>query len=109
MAPDDVSTLVDAIEQLLHEPPAAGLEAVERIERTLTDGYAGALALEGERLRLERRIAEEARTLAGGADPAQARDLAELYDRLAATDADLERLRSALASLQRRHAAVRAA
>ena len=49
---DQITTMIDASERDL-----------DRIERTLTDGYAHALTLEGERLRLERRLTELAREL----------------------------------------------
>ena len=54
----------DEIRTLLDSPPA-GAEAptIDDIEHTLTAGYATALALEAERWRLERRIAEVAAEL----------------------------------------------
>ena len=42
----------------------------ERLDCTLTDGYAQALALEAERRRLERRLTEMAQSLRPG-DPAE--------------------------------------
>src|SRR6266566_2933687 len=56
----------DEIRSLLDAPPQ-GDEAptIDAIEHTLTAGYARALALEAERWRLERRIAEVAATLGG--------------------------------------------
>jgi hypothetical protein len=66
MVAEDLTTLLDEIESLLREPSAGGGAAVARIEQTLTDGYARALALEGRRWRLERQIAEVARLLGGG-------------------------------------------
>ena len=49
--------------------PQTGASAptLARLEDTLTEGYARALALEAERWRLERRIGEVARTVAGPA------------------------------------------
>jgi hypothetical protein len=56
--------VVQRIEELL-EAPATGASAptLARLEETLTDGYAEALALEAERSRIERRIGEVARTV----------------------------------------------
>ena len=56
----------EQIERLL-TAPASGAEAptLARMEDTLTEGYAQALALEAERWRLERRIGEVARTVEG--------------------------------------------
>jgi hypothetical protein len=55
---------VEQIEDLLNAP-ASGAEAptLARLEEALTEGYAQALVLEAERLRLERRISELAREL----------------------------------------------
>ncbi|HVP74755.1 MAG TPA: hypothetical protein VMS63_01945 [Gaiellaceae bacterium] len=55
---------MEQIEDLLNAP-ASGAEAptLARLEEALTEGYAQALVLEAERLRLERRISELAREL----------------------------------------------
>ena len=76
------------------------------MEHTLTDGYARALELEAERLRIERRIGELAHRLDG---PEEAKELRGLAMRLRATDEDLAGLRDALAALQRHVDAARAA
>jgi len=73
---------------------------LDRIERTLTDGYAHALSLEGEQLRLERRIGEVAR--AEGDDGARARELASLTGRLDGASFHLARLRALLGDLRQR-------
>jgi hypothetical protein len=63
------------------------------MEHTLTDGYARALALEGEHLRIVREI--------GAAASRHALDrLGGLGERLAATEAELERLRARLVPLR---------
>jgi hypothetical protein len=108
MVADDLSLLLDEIEQLLHEPAAGGLDAVARVEETLTDGYARALALEADRWRTERRIAEVAKLVAEGSTTGVA-ELSELAARLEQADADLRRLRERLGSLRRHAEAVRAA
>jgi hypothetical protein len=74
------------------------------IEHTLTDGYAHALALEGERLRLERQVSE---TVPYVADEGRRDALTSLAARLQATDRDLGRLRAALRRLDRRADLVR--
>jgi hypothetical protein len=71
-------------------------------ENTLMDGYAFALALEGERSRLERRFAALARALAEGHDPARIPELRSLKQRIAATEAELARLREVLNVARRR-------
>ena len=73
-----------------------------RLEHTLTDGYAYALLLEGESLRLEREIGQ---AFAGSGDP-HAR-LAGLADRRAAALRDLRRLRELLEALRSRTDRVR--
>jgi len=55
---------VEQIEDLLNAPASgAGAPTLARLEEALTEGYAQALVLEAERLRLERRISELAREL----------------------------------------------
>jgi DNA-binding FadR family transcriptional regulator len=76
------------------------------MEHTLTDGYARALELEAERLRLERRIGELAHNLEG---PGQVGELRRLAERLRTADDNLMALRQVLAELQRRVEADRAA
>ena len=76
------------------------------MEDTLTDGYARALQLEAERLRLERRIGELARSVDS---PEEADELKVLAGRLRDVDVELEGLRNRLGLLQKHLAAVRAA
>ena len=76
------------------------------MEDTLTDGYARALQLEAERLRLERRIGELARSVDS---QEEADELKALAGRLQNVDVELERLRNRLGALQKHLAAVRAA
>ena len=72
----------------------------------MTDGYARALQLESERLRLERRIGELAHSFDGLED---ADELKSLAGRLRDVDAELDGLRSQLDALQKHLAQVRAA
>jgi hypothetical protein len=76
------------------------------MEHTLTDGYARALEIEGERLRLERQIADLAHQIHG---PEEAGELRLLAERLRTADDDLASLRDLLTALQRRVDAERAA
>jgi len=109
MVSQGLPELLEAIETLLREPPPSGEEAVARLERTLTDGYARALELEADRLRLERRITDAARALAEGKEQVGAAELSTLYARLAETDEDVKRLRARLVSLRGQADATRVA
>jgi ABC-type phosphate transport system auxiliary subunit len=91
-------SVYNEIRELLDEPQSADLP---RIERTLTDGYARALSLEAERLRVERQIAEIASALARG-DEAQMAELSALGRRLKDSDDALTKLRTLLAALRER-------
>jgi ABC-type phosphate transport system auxiliary subunit len=72
------------------------------VERTLTDGYAGALALEAERVRLERRFAELTTALANDQDSERLDELAVLQHRISRTDEELSELRAVLARVRTR-------
>jgi hypothetical protein len=82
------------IEELL----SADAPTLARMEDTLTEGYAKALALEAERWRLERRIGEVARE--GRTDIGE--ELRSLGTRLTHADGELAKLRSLLGSLHER-------
>jgi hypothetical protein len=86
--------MLKQIEELLdaEAPPLA------RMEDTLTEGYAQALALEAERLRLERRIGEVARE--GRDDVGD--EIRSLGSRLSSADGRLTELRSLLGTLHER-------
>jgi hypothetical protein len=101
--------LLERIRELVDEPVGAepnGLLA--RIEHTLTDGYARALALEGERMRIERRIGEVAAELRDGDSERKAKEISDLAARLSDADGDLSQLRGELSTLRRRASLVRA-
>jgi hypothetical protein len=98
----DFHALCDELDALIEAPPVRGRAARARIERTLTDGYAGAMSLEAERLKLERRIAEVAGEVSVKNRGAKTEELAELSSRLSATSGDLERLRERLVAVRRR-------
>ena len=98
--------LADRIRSLLEQGADPSVPVLTELEHTLTDGYAEALRLEGERLRLERRIGELAHGVNGREQADELRDLAE---RLRGADEDLASLRGLLQLLQRRVEAARTA
>lgn len=101
--------VLDEIAKLLRLPEA-GTDApsLDRVEQTLTEGYAHALALDAEKLRLERRLGALAR-VANTDAPEVAEELAYVAERVASTQGELTRLRAVLASLQARASELRAA
>jgi hypothetical protein len=102
MIETEIRTLLDA--------PAHGVAAppLSRIEDTLTAGYAHALALEAERWRLERRLAQVASDLESEHGTLRDSELRKLSRSLRSANADLTQLRGLLGSLRERAAAVRA-
>jgi hypothetical protein len=101
-----VVPLDDEISRLLRLPAdGAGAPSLAAVETTLTDGYAEALALETERLRIERRLGEVARAAGDGESM---RELAALSERLSSADGELVKLRTLLGSLQERARTLRA-
>ena len=102
---DEYSVLCDEIRSLLQQPASAPDLSLERLEDTLTEGYARALALEAERLRIERQIG------ALGADvnrnEQSGEEIATLAGRLSHTSARLSTLRALLGGLRGRTDAVR--
>jgi hypothetical protein len=85
---DDIAALTTA-----HTPE------LDDVERTLANGYALALAIEAERLGLQRRLEHSARLL--GAQPVAGRiaEVSGLANGVARADDELTELRSALAAL----------
>jgi ABC-type phosphate transport system auxiliary subunit len=108
VAPDGIPALLEQIDELLastssQEEP----DVLAHIERTLTDGYAHALSLEAERLRLARRMSELAGELHEGNQELKARELGQLSRQLSENGAELDRLRGTLSQLRERATAVR--
>jgi len=99
--PDERIHLIDDIRALLALSP--GDAALDRLEETLTAGYAHALALEAEQWRLERRLGEAARA-AGDAE-----ELARVAQLLAGVERELGHLRGLLGSLRDRARELRTA
>lgn len=108
MAPEAIPALIEQIDELLAEPAETEEPAtLARLERTLTDGYAYALALEAERYRLERRMSELAGELSDGNQELKTKELALVSDRLTSNATVLSALRGTLTQLRARATAVR--
>jgi hypothetical protein len=93
----------DMVQQQIEELLGAEEPTLARMEDTLTEGYAQALALEAERWRIERRMGEVARE--GRTDIGE--ELRSLGTRLTRADGELTKLRGLLGSLRERARAVR--
>jgi hypothetical protein len=98
-----MTELCDQISELINAP----IRDLGTIERTLTDGYAHALFLEAEVLRLEKRVSEVSQGLQRGDTAKKVRELSTLAKRIDANTGDLAELRSMLADLRRHADAVR--
>jgi hypothetical protein len=93
----------EQIVELLDLPQTgAGAPSLDRVEDTLTEGYAQALALEAERLRLERRLGDIAREARNGDASEVASRIAALSERLTTAHGELALLRALLATLHDR-------
>jgi hypothetical protein len=84
------------IRSLLDLPAGAERPPRTDVEDTLTSGYAYALRLERDRLRLER----ELRALVRSSERADQRELATLSGRLDAADQELAGVRALLSTLR---------
>lgn len=98
----DYATLCDQLDALIQAPPGPDHAARARVEKTLTTGYASAMKLEAERLRLERRIGEVAAQVSVKNRGAKTEELADLSLRLSEASSDLEHLRELLAAARQR-------
>ena len=92
---DDITLLFDRIRLLLEPSDAEREDAADDVEHTLTDGYARALSLDGERLRMEERIRELA-----GSDEHMG-EVRILKARLTLVEEELAQLRGLLGTLAR--------
>ena len=92
---DDISILFDRIRVLLERQEAEQKAGADTVELTLTDGYARALALDGDRLRTEERIRE----LAGSDE--HVGEVRILKARLALLEEELDQLRGLLGTLSK--------
>lgn len=98
------NSLIKDIHCLLAQEPAR--TPLARVEDVLTSGYAHALALEAQQLRLERQLLRLASERDASKDPAEA---AELTERLQAVARELAHLRAVLVTLRDRARELRAA
>ena len=106
----ETTSLYEDIHALLEEAPGAEEGAfLARLEHTLTDGYARALVLEAERVRLERRMDELPDGLREDPADAPPDELATVARRLSDADTELSSLRGTLARLRARARAIRSA
>jgi hypothetical protein len=100
---DESTCLIDEIRSLLADPADGDRGPyLARVEDTLAIGYARALALEAERLRLERSIDRAVATIDEGDVLSRAEELGELARRRSATHDDLDSLKALLGSLRDR-------
>ena len=91
-------TVLTEIRSLLDRPTERARPARAVVEKTLTDGYAHALALEGDRLRVERRLRELVDT--SERDETTDAEVASLASSVALLDRELADLRGLLAELR---------
>ena len=100
--------VLQRIEELL-DAPASGAAAptLARMEATLTEGYAEALALEAERSRIERRIGEVAGRVDERAAGHVTDEIVALARRLTHAEGELGHLRALLRRLNARTRAQR--
>jgi hypothetical protein len=104
LVPRRLDTVIERIRSLLAAPVEGGAAPRrEDLEEALTGGYAEALALDGERLRLERKIDQVTAKLARGGQNRPA-ELRKLIARLDAAEGDLAELRELLFALRQRAA-----
>ena len=102
--------VTDEIRDLLAAPePMEAGPFLDRVDDTLTSGYAQALELEAERWRVERRIAEVLAELAAQSSDSRVAELSTLVEKRATTEERIVALRTLLASLRARRSEIRAA
>jgi muconolactone delta-isomerase len=104
--PAERTNLIKDIHTLLALEPAR--TPLERVEERLTAGYAHALALEAQQVRLQRRLWRLARELRDQQEFV-AQEVVELSDLLAGVERELSSLRLLLVTLRDRARELRAA
>lgn len=97
---DRPPAVLTEIRSLLDTPAEAGRPSRAVVEDMLTTGYAYALDLEAQRLRIERRLREVVRSTEQSSARARADEALELARLLADADQDLAGLRAMLSSLR---------
>ena len=109
MSGNSIPALLEQIDELLTAPDSTGEPAtLACLERALTDGYAHALSLEAERLRLERRMTELAGELNDDNEEQKAKELVQVSRRITRAGAEIDSLRGTLSQLRAHATAVRA-
>jgi|SRR5918911_491446 hypothetical protein len=98
--PHELASITGRLEALLAALERGDDPGRARLEHTLTDGYACALALDAECARLERSIGELAAELDGDSTEQQAHELSRTARRLGNSKRELVALRRLLASLR---------
>jgi hypothetical protein len=109
VAYESMPALFEQIDELLAEPASPEPAKLARLERTLTDGYAHALSLEAEQLRLQRRMTELAGELRDGNQEQKTEELVQVSRRMSGARNELERLRATLTQLRTRARTARSA
>jgi hypothetical protein len=89
------------IRSLLDAPADAEQPPRAVVEDTLTNGYAYALSLEGERLRIERRLRALLRSEPGVSAQVRTEEITALRGLLADADGELAGIRALLSTLRR--------
>jgi len=92
---DSLPLLETEIRSLLDDPSARSRTSRNVVEKTLTDGYAHALVLDGQRLRVEQRLRDLVRS-----DAAPGAEIADAGRELTEIDTELARLRALLSTLR---------
>jgi hypothetical protein len=102
--PRRLDTVIERIRSLLAAPAdGGGAPTREDLEEALTGGYAEAMTLDGERMRLERKIEQLTAKLARGGQN-RPEELRELMARVAEAEEELAALRELLFALRQRAA-----
>ena len=105
---DENSIVLNEIRSLLAESSSARpASQLARVENTLTSGYAHALALEAERWRLERQLADLTERMGSGEAAPPTEEVASVARLIARADASLRLLRELLAELGERRRELR--
>jgi hypothetical protein len=97
---NELAPVTDRINALLDQIERGDAPKRASLEETLTDGYACALSLDAECVRIERRISENAAELSGSSGAEWARELSALARLLAHRRRELDALRGLLTVLR---------
>jgi hypothetical protein len=95
-----LATVSDRIDVLVERIASGDRPQRERLEETLTDGYAMALRLDAACARVERQISAQTELLAEGSNEESAQQLSALARRLTCLRRERDAFRARLAVLQ---------